>query len=60
MSIGQKGMMVAAKTMAMTAIDLFTQPAVIEKARAEFKASVGNYQYEALLGNRQPALNYRD
>ncbi len=59
-SIGTKGMMVAAKTMAMTAIDLFTQPAVIEKARAEFKASVGNYQYEALLGNRQPALNYRD
>ncbi|MBC7848633.1 MAG: amidohydrolase [Chitinophagaceae bacterium] len=58
--IGTKGMMVAAKTMAMTAIDLFLDPAVIEKAKQEFKAAVGNYKYEALLGNRKPALNYRD
>ena len=33
MSIGVKGMMVAAKTMALTGYDLFTQPAHVQKAR---------------------------
>jgi len=58
--IGTKGMMVAAKTMALTAIDLFTNPALIEKAKAEFIKAKGDYQYKALLGDRKPALNYRD
>jgi len=58
--IGTKGMMVAAKTMTLTVIDLFTQPALIEKAKAEFKEARGDYQYKALLGDRKPALNYRD
>jgi aminobenzoyl-glutamate utilization protein B len=58
--IGTKGMMVAAKTMALTAIDLFADPAIISKAKEEFIRSVGNYQYKALLGDRKPALNYRD
>ncbi len=58
--IGVKGMMVAAKTMALTAIDLFTSPAEITKAAEEFKKAKGDYKYEALLGNRKPALNYRD
>ena len=58
--IGTKGMMVAAKTMALTAIDLFTTPAIIEKAKTEFVTARGDYQYKALLGDRKPALNYRD
>jgi aminobenzoyl-glutamate utilization protein B len=58
--IGTKGMMVAAKTMALTAIDLFTNPAYIEKAQEEFIKAKGDYQYKALLGDRKPALNYRD
>lgn len=58
--IGTKGMNVAAKTMAMTAIDLFTNPALIQQAKDEFVKQKGNYKYEALLGNRKPALNYRD
>ena len=58
--IGTKGMMVAAKTMAMTAIDLFTNPLLIQKAKEEFIQTKGNYKYEALLGTRKPALNYRD
>lgn len=58
--IGTKGMMVAAKTMAMTAIDLFLNPDLIVKAKEEFVKSKGNYQYKALLGDRKPALNYRD
>lgn len=58
--IGIKGMMVAAKTLSLTAIDLFTTPDVIEKAKEEFKKAKGDYQYKALLGDRKPALNYRD
>lgn len=58
--IGAKGMMVAAKVMAMTAIDLYSNPATIIKATEEFKTAKGDYKYEALLGNRKPALNYRD
>lgn len=58
--IGIKGMMVAAKTMALTAIDLFTTPATIEKAKQEFIKDKGSYEYKALLGDRKPALNYRD
>lgn len=58
--IGTKGMMIAAKTMAHTAIDLFTNTDLIKRATDEFKKVKGNYQYEALLGNRPPALNYRD
>jgi len=59
-AIGAKGMMVAAKTMAMTAIDLFTNPELIQKSKDEFLKAKGDYKYEALLGNRKPALNYRD
>lgn len=58
--IGMKGMMVAAKTMAFTAIDLFLNSALITKANEEFKTMKGDYQYKALLGDRKPALNYRD
>jgi len=58
--IGIKGMMVAAKTMALTAIDLYTNQQLIDKATQEFKQQLGGYQYKALLGDRKPALNYRD
>ncbi len=58
--IAAKGMLNASKTMAMTAIDLFTKPVIIEKAKEEFKKQKGEYQYKALLGDRLPALTYRD
>lgn len=58
--IGTKGMMVAAKIMALTAIDLYTNPTIITKATEEFKAAKGDYKYQTLLGDRKPALNYRD
>lgn len=58
--IGAKGMMVAAKTLALTGIDLLSDPALIQKATAEFiKAKGPDFQYKALLGDRKPALNYR-
>lgn len=60
-TLGLKGMNVAAKTMAGALIDYFTQPAVITKAKAEFLERRGaNFTYTALVGNRPPALNYRD
>ncbi|MEO5890542.1 MAG: amidohydrolase [Ferruginibacter sp.] len=58
--IGSKGMMVGAKTMALMAIDLFTSPTLVEKAKQEFIKEKGDYQYKALLGDINPALNYRD
>jgi len=58
--IGTKGMMVAAKTIALTAYDIFKNPAVTLEANKELIKKRGdNYKYEALLGDRKPALNYR-
>jgi hypothetical protein len=60
-SIGRKGMLVAAKTIALTAIDLFKKPALIEEAKTEWLTKRGaDFQYKSLLGDRKPALNYRD
>lgn len=60
MSIGHKGMIVAAKTIALTLTDLFTNPEEIQKATKELKERTGaDFKYEALLGDRKPALNYR-
>jgi aminobenzoyl-glutamate utilization protein B len=58
--IGIKGMMVAAKTMVLTAIDCYSDPGLVASAKAEFIKNKGDYHYKALLGDRKPALNYRD
>jgi len=58
--IGTKGMLVASKTMALTAIDLMSNPVLLAKAMEEFTKSKGDYKYKALLGDIKPALNYRD
>jgi len=59
-SIGVKGMMVAAKSMALTTIDLFTDPEHIRKARAEFDQKRGQgFTYRTRLAGRAPALDYR-
>ena len=60
MSIGGKGMMVAAKTIALTAFDLFKNPKITDNARKELNQRRGdNFIYEALLGDRKPPLDYR-
>ncbi|NER08984.1 aminobenzoyl-glutamate utilization protein B [Muriicola jejuensis] len=60
-SIGSKGMMVAAKTLTLTAMELFKNTALVEKARQEFLVRRGaDFKYIPLLGDREPALNYRD
>jgi aminobenzoyl-glutamate utilization protein B len=61
MSIGFKGMMIAAKTLALTAVDLIDNPAILIDAKKEFDKHRGpDFQYKALLGDRAPALDYRD
>lgn len=60
-SIGLKGMDVAARTLALTAGDLFRNPALIREARAEFEKARGpDFKYTPLLGDRPPPLDYRD
>ena len=58
--IGTKGMMVASKTIALTAIDLFKNPELCEKAKKELAKKRGkDFKYEAMLGDRKPPLDYR-
>ncbi len=60
-SIGTKGMMVAAKTIALTAVDLFKDPSIAKKALEELKTRRGkDFKYEPLLGDRKPPLDYRN
>jgi aminobenzoyl-glutamate utilization protein B len=61
MGIGFKGMMVAAKTIALTGIDLLTDPTLVTKAKAEFETDKGaGFQYKAMVGDRKVPLDYRD
>jgi aminobenzoyl-glutamate utilization protein B len=59
MSIGFKGMINAAKTLAMTAVDLYTNPALIVEAKADWQKRRGDFQYKSLVGDRKPPLEYR-
>lgn len=60
MTIGFKGTQVAAKTLALAAIELFENSDLRTSARTEFEKSTGDdFQYEALLGDRDPPLDYR-
>lgn len=60
MSIGFKGTQVAAKTLALAAIELYTNPELRAEAKAEFDRARGpDYKYKSLLGDRNPPLDYR-
>ena len=59
MTIGKKGMLVAAKTLTLSAIDLMTRQDVIEKAKQELNTAQGKgFKYESLVGSRKPPLDY--
>ncbi|WP_438984409.1 amidohydrolase [Aequoribacter sp.] len=60
MSIGHKGMHLAAEVLAATAQDLLRDPQLRDAIRAEFDTRRGSgYEYRALLGDRLPPLDYR-
>jgi aminobenzoyl-glutamate utilization protein B len=59
-SIGVKGMLVAAKSMALAAAELFSTPSLLGAAKSELAAKRGaGFRYETVLGERKPPLNYR-
>ncbi len=59
--IGNKGMINAAKTLAMTAVDLYTRPDLLESAIAEHRERIGpDFVYRPLVGDRAPPLDYRN
>ncbi len=59
MTIGKKGMLVAAKTLALSAIDLMTKQDLLDKAKQELNTARGkDFRYESLVGDRKPPLDY--
>ncbi len=59
-SIGTKGMLLAAETLAWTAVDLFLDPTHVVASRQELEQRRGaDFVYEALVGDRDPPLDYR-
>ena len=56
-SIGEKGMLLAARALAFTAIDLVTQPDELQKAREDFQKRRGTEEFRSLLpkGQKAPA-----
>lgn len=59
-TIGIKGLQLAAKTMALTAADIFENPELVKQARADLIRQRGDdFNYTPLLGDRAPALDYR-
>jgi len=60
-SIGRKGMLVAAKTLALSAMDLFTDPEQVKAARASFEQRRAGHEYKSRVpADQKPPLNYRD
>ncbi len=60
-SIGRKGMLVAAKTLALTVLDVLGDPKLIEAARADFNKRRAGFEYRSRIpANQKPPLNYRD
>ena len=58
--IGTKGMLVAAKALATSALDLYRSKARIAAARREFEQRRGkDFVYRSLVGDRKPPLDYR-
>ena len=60
MQIGVKGMTVAAKTLALTAIELMSDPKLIQQARENFDLRCGGHEYRSRVpADHKPPLNYR-
>jgi aminobenzoyl-glutamate utilization protein B len=60
-NIGFKAMLNAAKTIAMTGIDIFNNPSLVETARKDLQTRVGaDFKYKSMIGDRKPPLDYRE
>jgi aminobenzoyl-glutamate utilization protein B len=60
MSIGQQGMVVVVKAIALTGLDLLTDPGLIQAAKDDLrKQTAGKNYFTAILADQKPPLNYR-
>jgi len=60
-SIGLKGEKLAAQVLSDTAIEIYLDPSITEKAEKELLRKVGkDFNYFPLIGDRDPPLNYRN
>jgi len=60
MSVGQKGMIVAAKALAATGADLFSDRQLISDAKADFRRQMEGKTYQSVIPpGQKPPLDYR-
>ena len=60
MSIGQDGMVIAAKALALTAMDLFAEPQLVQAAKVDYEKRMTGKTYEtAIPAGQKPQINYR-
>jgi aminobenzoyl-glutamate utilization protein B len=61
MSIGQDGMVIASKALALTAVDLFANAQLIQAAKADFIKQLAGKTYKSPIpAGQKPLLGYRD
>ena len=61
MSIGQEGMLVSAKSLALLGADLFAHPEVIAAAKDDFAQFTKTHHYVSPIpANQKPPINYRE
>lgn len=59
MSIGHKGMIYASKAMSMTMLDLFENPDLVTKVKAEYKERKGDVVYKPIIPDGPPPIPNR-
>jgi aminobenzoyl-glutamate utilization protein B len=60
-TIGEQGLHLAARTLALSAADLFRSEELRTEAASEFRRRLGDTKYESLLEpGQQPPLDYRN
>ena len=60
MSIGQDGMIIASKAIALTAVDLFANPELVKAAKADFERKMAGKTYQSPIpAEQKPLINYR-
>jgi len=59
MSIGHKGMVYSSKAMSMTMLDLFENPELVKKVKAEYVERKGDVVYKAIIPEGPPPIPNR-
>ena len=60
-TIGRKGLHLAARVLAVSALDVFQNPGIISDARAELQSRLAAQKYESFMQpGQKPPLDYRN